>query len=123
MFEPNNIPCMFVGYLKASKAYQFYNPKTRKIIDSRDVIFDEGGAYVQGCRKLVRVGETNGTFDHLLYCCDVFLSYLANRQLNGKASKETNTLGEETLLFFSRRIGYVKGISLLGGQEQGLESG
>lgn len=30
-----------VGYCEASKAYRIWNSKTRKIIISRDVIFDE----------------------------------------------------------------------------------
>ena len=37
--------CIFIGYSDSSKAYRLYNPKTRKITISRDVIFDEGGYY------------------------------------------------------------------------------
>lgn len=36
---------MIIGYYDNLKAYKFYNPKNRKIIMSRDVIFDEGGEY------------------------------------------------------------------------------
>ncbi|KAI3734276.1 hypothetical protein L6452_13741 [Arctium lappa] len=32
---------IFVGYSEHSKAYKLYNPQTRKVIVSRDVIFDE----------------------------------------------------------------------------------
>jgi len=38
-------PCMFIGYCEHSKAYKFFNPKSHKIIVSRDAIFDEGGEY------------------------------------------------------------------------------
>jgi len=37
--------CVFIGYYDHSKAYKFYNPKSHKIIISRDAIFDEGGDY------------------------------------------------------------------------------
>ena len=33
--------CIFLGVSDHSKAYKLYNPKTKKIIVSRDVIFDE----------------------------------------------------------------------------------
>jgi len=35
--------CIFVGYSQLSKAYKLYNPKTAKVIISRDVTFDEQG--------------------------------------------------------------------------------
>ncbi|KAM7489607.1 hypothetical protein LguiB_027091 [Lonicera macranthoides] len=33
--------CVFLGVIEASKAYKLFNPLTKKIITSRDVIFDE----------------------------------------------------------------------------------
>ncbi|KAL5836714.1 hypothetical protein ACOSQ3_013883 [Xanthoceras sorbifolium] len=33
--------CIFLGVSKQSKAYKLYNPKTKKIVISRDVVFDE----------------------------------------------------------------------------------
>jgi hypothetical protein len=33
----------FVGYYEHSKAYRVWNPRTRKVIKCRDVIFDELG--------------------------------------------------------------------------------
>lgn len=32
---------IFIGYIETSKAYKLYNPKTKKVILSRDVVFDE----------------------------------------------------------------------------------
>jgi len=42
-------------------------------------------------------------------CWVVFLSYLADRQVSCKASKDTNTLGEKELPFPSMRTSYLKG--------------
>ena len=33
--------CIFVGYSNTSKAYRFFDPATKAIIKSRDIIFDE----------------------------------------------------------------------------------
>jgi hypothetical protein len=33
--------CIFLGYSEESKAYKLYNPLTKKLVVSRDVIFDE----------------------------------------------------------------------------------
>ncbi|CAL9006279.1 unnamed protein product [Prunus brigantina] len=39
--EENSRKCIFVGYGLCEKGYKLYDPKTRKIILSRDVYFDE----------------------------------------------------------------------------------
>lgn len=36
--------CVFVGYSKESQVYKLYNSRTKKVVVSRDVIFDEEGA-------------------------------------------------------------------------------
>lgn len=38
---PKSKPCVFVGYCDDSKAYRLWDPESRKIIKSRDVIFNE----------------------------------------------------------------------------------
>ena len=35
------VKCIFVGYSKESKGYRLYNPVSKKVLTSRDVIFDE----------------------------------------------------------------------------------
>ncbi|KAK9702800.1 hypothetical protein QE152_g29719 [Popillia japonica] len=40
-FEPRAEEGIMVGYSSESKAYRIYNPRTRKIIIARDVVFDE----------------------------------------------------------------------------------
>ena len=33
--------CVFLGVSQASKAYKLFNPLTKKVVSSRDVVFDE----------------------------------------------------------------------------------
>jgi hypothetical protein len=39
--DSKTVECIFVGYSNDSKAYRLFNPATRSIVKSRDVIFDE----------------------------------------------------------------------------------
>jgi len=58
--DPKSQACIFVGYSENYKAYRLYNPKTKSIVISRNVIFDEGGKY-GGHPKLIFDDEsTNG---------------------------------------------------------------
>eukprot|EP01018_Ginkgo_biloba_P012046 Gb_36581 [translate_table: standard] len=43
--ESKIIKCIFIGYSGEQKAYRLYDPKAKKFMVSRDVIFDEDGIY------------------------------------------------------------------------------
>ncbi|KAI5348859.1 hypothetical protein L3X38_001746 [Prunus dulcis] len=43
--EENSHKCIFVGYGLCEKGYRLYDPKTRKIVLSRDVYFDEEASW------------------------------------------------------------------------------
>jgi hypothetical protein len=39
--ETKSIKCMMVGYDDQSKAYKCFDPKEKKVLISKDVVFDE----------------------------------------------------------------------------------
>ena len=43
--EDRSIPTILLGYEQGSKAYRVYNPATKKVQVSRDVVFDEENAW------------------------------------------------------------------------------
>jgi len=43
--------CIFIGYNEESKAYKFYNPLTKKLVVSRDVVFNEEEAWNLGIEE------------------------------------------------------------------------
>ena len=45
--DPRSIKCMFLGYSSTQKGYKCYNPLTRKIFVSRDVVFHEDKSFYQ----------------------------------------------------------------------------
>jgi len=47
---------MFIGYSEESKTYRLYNPKTKKLIVSRDVIFEEGKFYGKWQKCIMDIG-------------------------------------------------------------------
>ena len=40
-FDKKSIPCVFVGYSSNDNGFKFYNPQTKQMFRSRDVIFTE----------------------------------------------------------------------------------
>src|SRR5208337_2236618 len=40
-FDSKAVECIFVGYCSRTKGYRLYNPSTKRVFISRDVIFDE----------------------------------------------------------------------------------
>ncbi len=45
--ESKSMPCVFLGYYEATKAYHLICVKTKRIIKSRDVVFIEGSKEIQ----------------------------------------------------------------------------
>ena len=39
--DDKSVNCVFIGYATQSKAYRLYNPVSKKVIISRNVVFDE----------------------------------------------------------------------------------
>ena len=44
-FDDKSEKCIFIGYSEKSKAYKLFNPKTKKIVISRDVRVDEESSF------------------------------------------------------------------------------
>ncbi|KAB2625515.1 hypothetical protein D8674_017175 [Pyrus ussuriensis x Pyrus communis] len=49
--EENSHKCIFVGYGASEKGYRLFDPISRKIVLSRDVIFDEGASWNWNCNE------------------------------------------------------------------------
>lgn len=43
--DDESVKCVLLGVSEESKAYRLYNPVTQKVINSRDVLFDEGSSW------------------------------------------------------------------------------
>ena len=52
--SPRSIKCKFIGLAEAKKAFRLWDPVGRKIIESRDVKFDEGGEDEEKGRIVIR---------------------------------------------------------------------
>ena len=48
--------CIFIGHSEDSKAYRLYNPISKKMITSRDLIFKEKEAWDENMDKVIRSG-------------------------------------------------------------------
>ena len=49
--EDKSLKCVFLGVSETSKAYKLYDPLTKKVVVSRDVIFDENQTWLDMGRK------------------------------------------------------------------------
>jgi hypothetical protein len=58
------VKCVFIGVSEESKAYRLYNPITKKIIISRDVLFDEENTWdwssIEQQQSLIDLEEVGG---------------------------------------------------------------
>ncbi|KAG8064903.1 hypothetical protein GUJ93_ZPchr0004g39485 [Zizania palustris] len=43
--DDRSVPMVFIGYEEGTKAYRFFNPKTKRVHISRDAVFDEGRSW------------------------------------------------------------------------------
>jgi hypothetical protein len=57
--DPTYQQGILVGYLEVSKAYWIYIPSQRKVVVSRDVIFQEGGSLRRYLKSRDRVEEVS----------------------------------------------------------------
>lgn len=87
---------ILVGYCNSSKAYRLWNPVTRRIIISRDVIFDEDSPFGGYNQKISKQDHT--IHDPLQLSTD----FLSNTQMkigitNHPGTTATDTLENETM--------------------------
>lgn len=62
--EDKRVKCIFLGVSDQSKGYKLYNPNTKKIIISCDVIFDEQNFWVEN-KSVVAYQEKLMGFDEI----------------------------------------------------------
>ncbi|TXG67192.1 hypothetical protein EZV62_008467 [Acer yangbiense] len=60
-FDDKSEKCIFIGYSEKSKAYKLFNPKTKKIVISRDVRVDEDSSFDE--KRILKFCEDPISFD------------------------------------------------------------
>ncbi len=69
--QPKSFRCMFVGYNERSKGYCYFNPLTKRVIVSKDVVFDEHSIRLSSSLvAIVKKLSTSSTIPLGLFCDD-----------------------------------------------------
>jgi hypothetical protein len=90
------MPCVFLGYYEATKAYRLMCLETKRIIKSRDVIFIEGSTKIHGVLHPKKLENLVMNDDELVE--DVNLIPLEERpteDVEGNESTTNSSLEEE----------------------------
>ncbi|KAL0423499.1 UNVERIFIED_CONTAM: hypothetical protein Sradi_0884700 [Sesamum radiatum] len=59
--DPKSKQCIFLGYKKGVKGYKFWDPVPRKMVISRDAVFDEQSMLQQHQDKMPKIGSYSNT--------------------------------------------------------------
>ncbi|KAL0284885.1 UNVERIFIED_CONTAM: Retrovirus-related Pol polyprotein from transposon TNT 1-94 [Sesamum calycinum] len=59
--DPKSKQCIFLGYKKGVKGYKFWDPVARKMVISRDALFDEQSMLQQHQNEMSKVGSSSDT--------------------------------------------------------------
>jgi len=68
--EDRSTPMVFLGYERGTKAYRFYDPQGRRVVVSRDVIFDEAACWSweeHGDGEAVHLAWSDFVIEHVEY--------------------------------------------------------
>jgi len=91
------VKCVFIGVSEESKAYRLYNPITKKIIISRDVLFDEENTWdwssTEQQQSLIDLEEVGGEIKQPLQ------SPLESQEPESQLQLPSQSLGEVSPMF------------------------
>ncbi|KAL0297634.1 UNVERIFIED_CONTAM: Retrovirus-related Pol polyprotein from transposon TNT 1-94 [Sesamum radiatum] len=59
--DPKSKQCIFLGYKKGVKGYKFWDPAARKMVISRDAVFDEQSMLWQHQNEMSKIGSSSYT--------------------------------------------------------------
>jgi hypothetical protein len=82
--EDRSTPIVFIDYEHGSKAWQFYNPATKRVMVSRDAVFEENRAWDWGDAEKV---------DYENPFCVEFMQIGGDQQLDNTPVREKNFAG------------------------------